>query len=515
MMNNLEAAENLRNKITSFLDLRKYEEALIELNSQTDIYTENNNGDLFLLSEIAGSYITLGSESYNLDSVNKGILIFQNNKELLKTAITEDSIDYCLGNGFHAIYQITAQSENSSFPTPANVRDSLFQAKQSYLKAFKKIDLGNLNDFSIQVLTNLGNNLNRSGRIVEALQLFDMVLNQKQEFPQAIVSKADGLVYMIRATNCPLTISLFAEVYRLYNKASEQNIFAEDIKKTVEIGKKKSAEFLIANDVNLETIEDEFLLNNQEYLRHPKNIKFFLDNFLSLSEHGLYCKCNGAKIDDLAIGYHGFITTDKKTIQLELLNNRLKSEFSLARQLYFDFLTNEQTDNIHYENVLNGIINGINHEQLRTSFRQCFGILDKIAEGICHLLDLEIKDGENIYFESFWNSNKSPSRWSKINEFKNIHLTALYSIACDLNKQNGEFGFYKIWRNRLEHGLFSLTSSDYIDKNWENEQFAEKTTEDDFEDKTKHLLQGTRAAIFSFVFCVRHELITTKENGSS
>ena len=91
----------------------------------------------------------------------------------------------------------------------------------------------------------------------------------------------------------------------------------------------------------------------------------------------------------------------------------------------------------------------------------------------------------------------------------------MYSIACDLNKKNGEFGFYKIWRNRLEHGLFSLTSSDYKDKNWESKQFAEKTTEDDFENKTKHLLQLTRATIFSFVFCVRHELITTKEHGSS
>jgi len=511
----MKEATELKDKISSFLDLRKYEDALLELDIQAKIFFDDKKGNLYLLAEIAGSYITLGSESYNLDSVNKGISIFQDNKEVLKTAVTEDSIDYCLGNGFHAIYKIKTHSDNNFFPTPDNVKDSLFDAKQSYLKAYKKIDLYSLNDYSIQVLTNLGNNLNHSGRIVEALQLFDMVLNHNREFPQAVVSKADGLFYMIRATNCPLTISLFAEIYRLYNKASEQNIVLEEIKKAVEVGKNKSAKFLTENNINLDSIESEFALNNQEYLNHPKNLKFFLDNFLSLSEHSLYCKCNGAKIDDLAIGFPRFVTTDKKIIQLELLHNRLKSEFSLARQLYFDFLTNKQTDNIHYENVLNGIINGINHEQLRTSFRQCFGILDKIAEGICHLLDLEIKDGENIYFESFWNSNKSPSRWTRINEFKNIHLTALYGIACDLNKKNGEFGFYKVWRNRLEHGLFSLTSPEYKDKNCENEQFSVKTTEDDFENKTKHLLQLTRAAIFSFVFCVRHELITTKEHGGS
>ena len=508
-------AIKLKDKINTLLDQRRYEDALQELDTQTEAFIGNKNDNLFLLAEIAGSYITIGSESYNISAVNKGLSIFQDNRENLKTAVTEDSIDYCLGNGFHAIYKIRIQETDNFFPNPENVKDSLFDAKQSYLKAFKKINLDDLNDYSIQVLTNLGNNLNHSGRIVEALQLFDMVLNHNPTFPQAVVSKADGLRYMLQTTNCPITISLFAEIYRLFNIASEQNIDLEEIKRTVELGKKKSAEFLISNDIKLDTLEKEFQLNIKEYQNHPENLKFFLDNYLSLSEHSLYCKCNGAKIDDLAIGFPGFVTTDKKLIQLELLNNRIKSEFSLARQLYFDFSNQNQNDNIHYENLVNGIENGIKFEQLRTSFRQCFGILDKIAEGLCYLLELEIKEGENIYFESFWNPNKNTERWGRINNFRNIHLTALYSIACDLNKKNGEFGFYKQWRNRIEHGLFSLTNSDYIDKNWENDQFSIKTTTENFESKTKHLLQLTRASIFSFVFCVRHELITRKENGSS
>ncbi len=235
---------------------------------------------------------------------------------------------------------------------------------------------------------------------------------------------------------------------------------------------------------------------------------------MSLSEHGLYCKCNGAKIDNLAIGFPGFATNDKKIIQLELMNNRIKSEFTLARQLFFDFLNQNQNDNMHYENLVNGIVNGIKYEQLRTSFRLCFGILDKIAEGLCYLFDLEIREGENIYFESFWNSNKNPDRWIKINEFKNIHLTALYSIACDLNKKNGEFGFYKQWRNRIEHGLFSLTDSEF-DKSWEDDIYSINTTAYNFEVKTKHLLQLTRASVFSFVLCARHELITIQENTRS
>lgn len=510
----LEASE-LKEKINILLDQRRYNDALQELDLLTDSFIENKNDDLYLLAEIAGSYITLGSEAYNLSAVNKGLSIFQDNRETLTTAITEDSIDYCLANGFHAIYKITIQEKDNFFPYPESVKDSLFDAKQSYLKAFKKINLDELNDYSIQVLTNLGNNLNHSGRIVEALQLFDMVLTHNPTFPQAVVSKADGLRYMLQTTNCPITISLFAEIYRLFNIASEQKIILEEIKETVELGKKKSAEFLTFNNIEIDKLGKEFDLNNEEYQNHPENIKFFLDNYLSLSEHSLYCKCNGAKIDDLAIGFPGFVTTNKKIIQLELLNNRLKSEFSLARQLYFDYIKRNQIDNVHYENVVNGIENGLKAEYLRTSFRQCFGILDKIAEGLCLLLDLEVKDRENIYFESFWNPRNNPERWTKINEFENIHLTALFSIACDLNKKNGEFGFYKQWRNKLEHGLFSLTNSDYEVNNLENEKFSVKTSTINFENKTKHLLQLTRASIFSFVFCVRHELLTKKENGSS
>lgn len=508
-------ANELRKKIYSFLDQRNYDFALKELDYQINTLVDNKNIDLLLFAEIAGAYITLGSEAYDINAVNKGMSLIQNNLNVLKTAVTEDSIDYNLGNGYHAIYKISEKDEPNFFPTPENVKESLFEAKQAYLRAFKKIDLECINDFSIQVLTNLGINLNQSGRIVESLQLFDLVLQYSHEFPQATVSKANGLIDMITATNCQLTISLFVEIYRLFKKASEMNIPHKDINETIETGIKMSAEFLTENNFNFSELENELSLNNQEYLNHPENIKFFLDNFLSLSEHGLYCKCNGAKIDDLGIGFPGFFTHDKKIIELELLNNRLKSEFSLARQLYFEFLTINRTDNIHYEEVVRGIRNGIQHEQLRTSFRLCFGILDKIAEGICYLFDIEIKERENIYFESFWNPKQDPTRWNKINSFRNIHLTALYSIACDLSKQNGEFGFYKIWRNRLEHGLFSLTVDEFENKSWESKSFSEKTTEENFENKTKHLLQLTRAAIFSFVYCVRHELITKNKNSNN
>jgi len=505
----MQEAKELKNKIDTFLDNRKYNEAFDELEYQFSEFAEKEKDNLYLLAEIAGSYINLGSEAYNKEAVIKGLQLFNDNKEVFKKCIREDSIDYCLGNGYHALYKISIHNKSEFFPRPDAVREYLFDAKQAYLKSFKKVDLKNLNEYSIQVLTNLGNNLNHSGRIVEALQLFDTVLEFNPNFPQALVSKADGLLYMLRATNSEITISLFLEIYNLFTKALKSPIHLDVIKRTVESGLQRSKAFLQAHDFDFTKISEEEELNKIEYQKHPKEVKYYLDNYLSLSAHGLYCKCNGAKIDNLVIGYPGLITIDKKIIHMELLHNRIKSEFSLSRSLYFDYLFKENNDNVHYEDLSFDIQNGIKYEKLRTSFRLCFGILDKIAEGICYLFDLDVGEKENIYFESFWNHYKEKSdRWEKINSFNNIHLTALFSIACDLNKKNGEFGFYKVWRNRIEHGVFSITKSSNTKLNLISEkQFSAHTSKEDFELKTKHLLQLTRSAIFSYVFCAREELI--------
>lgn len=505
----------LQEKIHYLLDNSKFEDALKELQAQLSKVSSMDEESISLLAEIAGSYISLGSESYDIKAVEKGISIFQDNREILKTQVSEDSIEYCLGNGFHAIYKIETSQVKDFFPTPDKVRNSLFEAKQAYFKAYKVINLENLNNYSIQVLTNLGNNLNQSGRIVESLQLFDLVLQENPTFPQAVVSKADGLRYMISITNCPITISLIAEMYRLYSIGDQAQIHNEKIQIKIKKGLANSSQFLINNEIDLNNLKTEFGLNEIEYLNHPEELKFYLDNYLSLSEHGLFCKCNGAQIDNLAIGFRGFSTSNKKLIQLELLNNRLKSEFDLARKLYFDFCSNQSSSYVYYEEFIPGIQNDINTEKLRASYRYCFGILDKIAEGICFLLDLNVGKKESIYFENFWGFQSNAPRWEKINKFRNIHLTALYSIACDLNKKNGEFGFYKIWRNRLEHGLFSITNFSYSPNDWEDEKFSENTSNLEFEKRTKHLLQLVRASIFSFVFCVRHELITMEESGSS
>lgn len=200
--------------------------------------------------------------------------------------------------------------------------------------------------------------------------------------------------------------------------------------------------------------------------------------------------------------------------------NRIKSEFTTSRLLFYRSLSGENEDweifqdEVVYTELFENEIIDINSEMLRSSYRLCFGILDKIAEAICELFDLA-HEKEKIYFESFWRPRgknlhpKQKERWEKINSIENPSLLALYSQACDLNSKTGEWSFFKPWRNSLEHGIFVITDDNGIDtdpfKILGKRRNIESTNYADFLYKTLHLLRFTRSAIFNFVFCVRRE----------
>ena len=120
---------------------------------------------------------------------------------------------------------------------------------------------------------------------------------------------------------------------------------------------------------------------------------------------------------------------------MELRLNRLKSEFALARLLYYesDQKQWESYDNeISFTELYEDEAVGLRPEMLRTSFRLCFGILDKIAHAICELFDMSEPD-EPLAFERFWKprgkglSRKQQDRWAKVNSIENFSLLALYS----------------------------------------------------------------------------------------
>lgn len=249
-----------------------------------------------------------------------------------------------------------------------------------------------------------------------------------------------------------------------------------------------------------QTLEEYSKLNNYQ--------KFVLDNHLVLSEHGVYCPCVvGAKDNLTILPTHNGVSGDF-IIPMEMVLNRLKSEYALARRSLFEYEYMAEVDDVacyselHNDEVLNAGV-----EKIRNAFRICFGVLDKIAIAICELYDV-YPANKIVYFENFWQLNQNGRR-DKFEEIKNPALLALYSLATDLNdRKSGELSFYKDWRNDLEHNIVIVHEStkpldlynsyDYISN-------IRLISEADFARHFKILLQIVRSAIFLFTFMVRDE----------
>lgn len=264
-----------------------------------------------------------------------------------------------------------------------------------------------------------------------------------------------------------------------------------------------------------ETDEHDDMLTQQEFDALSAYRKFCLINHLTLSEHGVYCPCVESATDNLVISSSG--VTGDFIIPMEMALNRFKSEFSLARHLYFEYLYPQDTDEIkeecHFLELHNDEILGIDIEKIRTAFRLCFGILDKIAVCICELYKVyppAQKGGlqKNIYFQSFWQLDVD-NRRQRFEGIKSPGLLALYSIATDLNKnKGGELAFYKEWRNGLEHKFLVVHKSDKAEDLYQSYKLIKDILfikEDEFIHHFGQLIQITRSAIFSFAFMVRHE----------
>lgn len=513
---------NFRKTIIALLNDCKYQEAENNLyNKIAELSSLNNNSkksNILMLAEIAGFLIDIGDEGLCANALKRGFDIINSNINILKSIICEGSLEYNLGNAKHAEFKISVDKQGFSL----QLMNSLTEAKNHYWKSYK-IFLRK-NELPPYLLVNLANTLSDSGRVIEAIQYHDMVLEKYPDFPQANASRSNQLMYFSRFSD-GLSVTLVLQSIDGYEKALVSNGNNLSISMCEEIRTKVKSLKNHLDSINYDYNDKKVILEDHILTMQERNTLshyrlFSIDNSLSLSEHAVYCSCVGARRDDLTIALPNVSMGGDFVPMMELLLNRLKSEFSLSRLLFYYAVSGQKSsDNDFYEKEIiftelydNEKI-GIKEEMLRTSFRLCFGIFDKIAKGICQLYKLA-KPNEQIYFDKFW---KSPNkRWETIlNINENPGLTALYSLATDINQKHGEWGFYKEWRNALEHNLLFLTDSTLreidIFKVTDSYENAIRVDYSEFKNKALHLLQLVRSAIFYFVFMVRVEGFKLKE----
>jgi hypothetical protein len=510
----IEQINALNKEVHFLLDQSKYAEAKKRIFDAVEKVDKESENYHFFLSSVAGLLIDLGAEARDKEAAEAGTKILSEDEEYFKSFISEESYYYCLGNGKQALFNIN--NPGVGLPSLEMIKPYLGDAKNYFYKAFKKINLNKLTSLDLQVLTNLANNLLKSGRVVEAIRLHDMVLKVNPGFPQAILGFAEDLDYWIGITACQQSTFLYFTIYQALKNGLDKASLPDKQKDHFRKQFSKYEKLLVDLNFDFKSIPADLKKHDIEFKQHTEFRKFCLENYLSLSEHSLFCKCSYASKDDLSIVRTGLSLYGEKVGKMELLLNRLKAEFHLARKLYYEGEAKTEEDSeVVYSDLDDGEVIGEAAEKIRTSFRLCFGIFDKIAHGLCYFFDLEKGQSENIYFDSFWNNRNSPIRWAKLKDMRNPHVVALYSIASDLNIKQGEFGFYKEWRNKLEHNnLILVKNTNEIDllKLFENDKFIIRVPYSVFKDQALHLLQICCAAIFSYVYCIRMESFQSNDN---
>ncbi|ELN6867240.1 hypothetical protein RZY50_000668 [Vibrio parahaemolyticus] len=462
-----------------------------------------------IISNVASIFIDVGHMQPCFHSTQKGLSILKNYKDEIVEQIGEDAYFYNLSNAKSNLI-----AEKNPFNHTFSTIEQLIEIKNDLWKAIKSCH-GQINPIYV---VNLGNSLKQQFRIAEAIECYDKVNSLGLDIPQAWVNRSETLMMLNQVSNT-FSIQMLEQIKGGYENVLKSReippIWGEYYERQVAVHQRKIDEACKEADIERDIHDSEETKAEYDALSNYR--QFCLDNHLSLSEHGLYCACAGSARDNLTIPTSEGVVGEF-VIPMEMVLNRLKSEFSFARHLYFEYVTKDEDFDLLHDSCFSELFNdellGIDVEKLRTAFRACFGILDKIGIAICELFDLYPQNG-NVYFQSFWQLDRDDRR-KKFNEHKSSGLLALYSIATDLNdRKGGEWSFLKQLRNDLEHEFVIVYNTNGPSDIYNSYDFMGNIVlveEGRFINHLERLLQLTRSAIFSFVFAVRDKALNEKDD---
>jgi hypothetical protein len=367
---------------------------------------------------VAGLLIDAGAALRREPSVSLGLRILEDSWNQLEPAYGAAILHYNTGNAYKALYDIERAS-NSWAPTIDTARWGL-EAKSRYWRSLASV--GGANG-TPQQLTNLGNALSACGRFVDALHYYDRAIAVSPNFGMAQLNRGQALEYL-NAASGSYSIKMLYEIHKAFAQAAASESTEPYARHAAARHAEVAASVILEHGHSLS--EDPHALEQDaaEAEGHDEYWRWCLNSSLTLSEHSLYCHCIGARRDDLSILTRSADLSGLLVPRMELLLNRVKSEYCLARALHYQAITKQASlkwaiDAFEgtYTDLLDGELSGIETEFLRTSFRLCFGILDRIARGVCTFFNVA-KGSDKLYFESFWQAHDTKSsRWSVLRAY--------------------------------------------------------------------------------------------------
>jgi hypothetical protein len=344
-------------------------------------------------------------------------------------------LDYFRANAW-ANRQAAKQTEHGwiwSWDQPELEQQVLLLRRALSSPAFESLDIVR----RCQILTNLANQLDTAGRFVESRQLWGRALSLQPVFWMARANRARSLMHYAHALYDPGHTAVFA-----LNSHRDTIEALEHLEKHPNLGDPNLRVHFLANATAIEQHfdlaaiaehyrPDQHPLGDSDaeraYRRWCLNEGLFLNPLNDLGPHRI------AAHDVLTLP--NFVTALHEPPVLIGFFNQLKQEFVSARWLYHEGISSDgphlSDRGVLLYNTLDYPALGLHVEQVKTAFRMCYSLLDKIAYFLNHYLKLGIPE-KRISFRHIWREKEAGPIRPAFLASENWPLRGLYWLSKDL-----------------------------------------------------------------------------------
>jgi tetratricopeptide (TPR) repeat protein len=396
-------------------------------------------------------------------------------KELVKRKDIAPSVYYSLANGYSSLYNFKFLKDRTTcYLSPSE----LYKVREFLLKAIELKPKGK--KFLSQIWTNLGNCFDYLGRVVDALECYEMALKYKPDHGMAMGNKGIALFNYAdvngshQETFLYEAYSLISDAIRLGVDPGTANYFQNYLNS---LKKFFAGSEILETRISFPGCKAESTEKFEKFL-----INFCLKNKLYLN------MCNACQKCDEAIG--DTVGIKSMIVSLKSLNGKLEPFYMLAnhlnhikqdyvtarfllvqsqyKELNLDFVDRKVklTDTLDYS------LHNIRIQLIKTSFRAFYDVLDKASIFINNYLELGIPV-DKVYFRTVWFSDYNKKRekiHEKMKEMKNFALNAIYDIFQEF--ENGRYNRLRKTRNALTHRFVNIR---IMQDNEDEENMSEDT----------------------------------------
>lgn len=386
----------------------------------------------------ASIFVDAGAMIKNFDVVSKGVEIY---RDAIGRFQDNSELKYNLANGLHSLALCTNYINFSWYYDTENYR---LEARQYFYIAANDSEASI--DVRSQSYTNLGNLLWSSYRWVEAYDFYTLALTENPKNGVA----SSGALKMLR--------------YALGQELGDYELIVEEIEHLAShVNKNLESIYSYSGDYGVKGIVDEvkdipcnekadLTIEGDEYE------EFVISNNLTLSPT-IHSHSHESKYwDTINISsVTSSIDSGSAVPEIFAMINLLKSDYILARQLFFSASNRLFSETGSYNDTLDYACFGVNESALALAQRSALDILDKVA--VATLSYLEVGGAKRTSFKEAWfkkrkeKDDKEEFKPKILQEIENGNtaLLALTEVSRDLSNKSGYLFEKQASRNSSTH----------------------------------------------------------------